>query len=97
MISGLGLWASFGLKSAFALIGFSAYIYAIQEPLGFEFTETISKVIAIFLLSLIVIVNIMGVKSIKKIQIPIVGISILFILALTALAAADPSFEWGDQ
>ena len=95
MISGLGLWASFGLKSAFALIGFSAYIYAIQEPLGFEFTETISKVIAIFLLSLIVIVNIMGVKSIKKIQIPVVGISILFIVALTALAAADPSFDWG--
>ena len=43
MISGLGLWASFGLKSAFALIGFSAYIYAIQEPLWFKFTETMSR------------------------------------------------------
>ena len=95
MISGLGLWASFGLKSAFALIGFSAYIYAIQEPLGFEFTETISKAIAIFLLSLIVLVNISGVKSIKKIQIPIVGLSVLFIIALSVLAATDPSFDWG--
>ena len=28
-ISGLGLWASFLLKSAFALVGFSAYMYAV--------------------------------------------------------------------
>ena len=28
-ISGLGLWASFLLKSAFALIGFRAYMYAV--------------------------------------------------------------------
>ena len=63
MISGLGLWASFGLKSAFALIGFSAYIYAVQGSLGFELTENISKIIAIFLLSIIVFINIMGVHS----------------------------------
>ena len=29
-ISGLGLWASFMLKSAFALIGFGAYVIAIE-------------------------------------------------------------------
>ena len=28
-VSGLGLWASFLLKAAFALIGFSAYMYAL--------------------------------------------------------------------
>ena len=33
-ISGLGLWASFLLKSAFALIGLSAYMYAVTERLG---------------------------------------------------------------
>ena len=32
-ISGLGLWASFLLKSAFALIGFSAYMYAVTNTL----------------------------------------------------------------
>tara|TARA_A200000159_G_scaffold8789_1_gene7600 strand:+ start:1636 stop:3342 length:1707 start_codon:yes stop_codon:yes gene_type:complete len=94
MISGLGLWASFGLKSAFALIGFSAYIYAVQDSLGFELTENISKIIAIFLLTIIVLINIMGVKSIKRIQFPIVSISVLFVLLLVALAAMDPSFEW---
>jgi amino acid transporter len=30
-VSGLGLWASFLLKAAFALIGFSAYMYALTE------------------------------------------------------------------
>ena len=30
-ISGLGLWASFLLKSAFALIGFSAYMYVLTN------------------------------------------------------------------
>ena len=94
MISGLGLWASFGLKSAFALIGFSAYIYAVQGSLGFELTENISKIIAIFLLTIIVLINIMGVKSIKRIQFPIVSVSVLFVLLLVALAAMDPSFEW---
>ena len=33
-ISGLGLWASFLLKSAFALIGFSAYMYAVTNHLN---------------------------------------------------------------
>ena len=94
MISGLGLWASFGLKSAFALIGFSAYIYAVQGSLGFELTENISKIIAIFLLTIIVLINIMGVKSIKRIQFPVVSISVLFVLLLAVLAAMDPSFEW---
>ncbi len=94
MISGLGLWASFGLKSAFALIGFSAYIYAIQDPLGFEFTENISKLIAIFLLSLIIVINIMGVKSIKRIQFPIVTISVLFVFLIAFLAGINQSFDW---
>ena len=35
-ISGLGLWASFLLKSAFALIGFSAYFVAVTTFFDFE-------------------------------------------------------------
>lgn len=34
-ISGLGLWASFLLKSAFALIGFSAYLIAVTTYFNF--------------------------------------------------------------
>ena len=37
-IGGLGLWASFLLKSAFALIGFSAYMYAVTEYLDISTT-----------------------------------------------------------
>ena len=33
-IAGLGLWANFMLKSAFALIGFKAYLWVIEDLLG---------------------------------------------------------------
>ena len=38
-ISGLGLWASFLLKSAFALVGFSAYMYAVTTYFETLFTD----------------------------------------------------------
>ena len=57
-ISGLGLWASFMLKSAFALIGFSAYVIAIEGSLGIEFTDTTAKILAIFILIVITAINI---------------------------------------
>ena len=33
-IAGLGLWANFMLKSAFALIGFKAYLWVLEEIIG---------------------------------------------------------------
>ena len=35
-ISGLGLWANFMLKSTFALIGFKAYLWVIEEIVGIK-------------------------------------------------------------
>jgi len=63
-ISGLGLWASFLLKSAFALIGFSAYLIAVTTYFKFEISLMILSMTA---LVLITIVNILGVSKVKAI------------------------------
>ena len=76
-ISGLGLWANFMLKSAFALIGFKAYLWVFEEVLapnwepGWLYDNV--DIIALALLGAIVGINILGVKSVKKIQIPIIS------------------------
>ena len=93
-IAGLGLWASFLLKSAFALIGFSAYIYAVQGTLGITFSETASNIMAIILLAFIVVINILGVGKIKKIQKPIIISSVLFLVILCLIAAFSNDMQW---
>ena len=64
-IGGLGLWASFLLKSAFALIGFSAYLYAVTEYLDVETNSTLMIMLALELL--ITFLNILGIKESKSI------------------------------
>ena len=64
-ISGLGLWASFLLKSAFALIGFSAYMYAVTNHLDVSTNATVTIMLA---LVLITILNIFGIKKVKAFQ-----------------------------
>ena len=59
-ISGLGLWASFLLKSAFALIGFKAYMYAVTNY--FDIT-TNGTFVVMSALVLITILNILGIKK----------------------------------
>ena len=58
-ISGLGLWASFLLKSAFALIGFSAYMYVVTNYFD---VDTNSTLIIMSALALIIFLNILGIK-----------------------------------
>jgi len=79
-VSGLGLWASFLLKAAFALIGLTAYMYVITNFLSIELN---SFVVSMSVLSLVVIINILGVKKIKTIQTPIVAASILLLVLLS--------------
>jgi len=90
-VSGLGLWASFLLKAAFALIGFSAYLWVIEPYIGITINIEIA---ALALLLLIVIVNILGVKLIKKIQTPIVALSIIFLVAISIWAALMNEPDW---
>ena len=90
-ISGLGLWANFMLKSAFALIGFKAYLWVIEDIIGVKINIEIA---ALVLLALIVGINILGVKRIKKVQTPIVLISVGYLLLLCVYALATQELNW---
>ena len=90
-IAGLGLWANFMLKSAFALIGFKAYLWVIEDLIGVEIDI---EVAALLLLAIIVFINILGLKRIKKIQIPIVMISTAYLLGLCFWALFKGGLNW---
>ena len=70
-ISGLGLWISLLLKSAFCLVGFGAYL------LVFTDTTIPIKYLSVIFLFLIMILNIFGVKKVGKVQLFVVIVSIL--------------------
>ena len=90
-ISGLGLWANFMLKSAFALIGFQAYLMILESLLG----ATINiEIAAMLLLFLIVVINILGLKRIKKVQTPIVLTSVIFLFILCIWAMFTMDLNW---
>tara|TARA_B100001758_G_scaffold81904_1_gene69604 strand:+ start:3761 stop:5968 length:2208 start_codon:yes stop_codon:yes gene_type:complete len=76
-ISGLGLWISLVLKSAFALIGLGAYLYVLTN-IPNEFVKYISLV---FLL-LIMFLNIFGIKKVGKVQIIIISLSLIGLISL---------------
>ena len=90
-VAGLGLWANFILKSAFALIGFKAYLWVIEDLLGMDIDI---EAAAIILLAIIVGINILGVKKIKKVQIPIVIFSASYLFALCVYAIAYHDLDW---
>ncbi len=90
-VAGLGLWGASMLKSAFALIGFKAYLWVLEELLGITINLEIS---ALILLALIVFINVLGVKRIKKVQTPIVLSLILFMLVLTIWAILTMDMDW---
>ena len=91
-ISGLGLWASFMLKSAFALIGFAAYLAILQPMLGFDVDV---KDVAVGLLFVIVLINILGLKKIKIVQTPIVMTAVLSLVGISIWAALTMDMDWG--
>ena len=78
------------LKSAFALIGFKAYLWVIEEIIGIKINIEIAALVLLALL----LVNILGVKRIKKVQTPIVLISVSYLLALCAYALVTVEMNW---
>ncbi|GMN07916.1 amino acid permease [Croceitalea sp. MTPC5] len=78
-IAGFGLWLSLLFKSAFALVGFGAYLSILVS-----IDAGLTKYVAVLFLSLILFLNIMGVKKVGKVQIFIVSLS-LVTLALILL------------
>ena len=90
-ISGLGLWASFLLKSAFALIGFRAYMYAVTT----YFDVTVNSMFVIMsALVLITIINIFGIKKVKSFQTPILAITTGLLFIICFIQLFDASFDF---
>jgi amino acid transporter len=77
-ITGIGLWLSMLLKSAFALVGFGAYALVL-----IDLDQGFIKYIAIAFLAIIFILNITGAKKVGKVQLYIVTVSVLFLIALS--------------
>ena len=83
-ISGIWLWSSFLLKSAFALIGFQAYLYVVTQALDLEVEPT---TLGLMFLIVIVVLNILGVAKIKVVQsiIVVIAITSMILLCIAAL------------
>ena len=90
-IGGLGLWASFLLKSAFALIGFSAYMYAVTNYLDIS---TNSTLLIMFALLLITFLNILGIKKVKAFQTPILALTTTLIVLVCIIQLFDSSIDF---
>ena len=71
-VAGIGLWLSLLFKSAFALVGFGAYLSILVN-----IAPELTKYIALIFLVIILFLNILGVKKVGKVQIVIVTISLL--------------------
>ena len=76
-IAGIGLWLSLLLKSAFSLVGLSAYLYVL-----IEIDASSTKRIALFALLVILLLNVFGVKKVEKTQLIIVSISVLSLIGI---------------
>ena len=74
-VSGLGLWLSLLLKSAFALVGFSAYL-SVLAP-GIPLTP-----VSLCLLAVITVLNIVGVSVISKLQKIVVMVVLVALLIM---------------
>ena len=80
VVSGIGLWLSLLLKSAFSLVGLSAYLYVLVELDSFYTT-----IVAIVSLLLVLVLNLLGVKKVGNAQLAIVGVSVTSLVVLIAL------------
>ena len=76
--AGLGLWLSLLLKSAFALVGFGAYLSV--------FTDISLQNISIAILLLITLLNIFGVGKVSFILIFVVSVCVISLLGLMGTA-----------
>ena len=76
-VAGIGLWLSLLLKSAFALVGFGAYLTVLTN-----INEGFTKYVALLFLLVILFLNIFGVKKVGKVQLVIVTISLISLSAV---------------
>lgn len=80
VVSGIGIWLSLLLKSAFSLVGLSAYLYVLVE-----LDSLYTTIVAIVSLLLVLVLNLFGVKKVGNAQLAIVGVSVSSLVVLIAL------------
>ena len=83
-VAGIGLWLSLLLKSAFSLVGLSAYLYVLIEV-----DASLTKGIALLALLFILLLNVFGVKKVEKTQLIIVSISILSLIGIIVFGTSS--------
>ncbi len=83
-IAGIGLWLSLLLKSAFSLVGLSAYLYVLIEV-----DASLTKGIALLALFFILLLNVFGVKKVEKTQLIIVSISVLSLVGIIVFGTSS--------
>jgi amino acid transporter len=83
-VAGIGLWLSLLLKSAFSLVGLSAYLYVLIEV-----DASLTKGIALIALLFILLLNVFGVKKVEKTQLIIVSISILSLIGIIVFGTSS--------
>jgi len=79
------------LKSAFALIGFRAYLWVLEGILDVSINLDYAVMI---MLGLIVGINILGAKSIKKVQTPVVLVSVTYLMFVCIYALLTMELNW---
>lgn len=83
-IAGIGLWLSLLLKSAFSLVGLSAYLYVLIKV-----DASLTKGIALLALFFILLLNVFGVKKVEKTQLIIVSISVLSLVGIIVFGTSS--------
>ncbi len=86
-VAGLGLWFSLLLKSAFALIGFGAYLNILAP--GAELISTSLSVLAF-----IALINVLGVGKVSTVLMLAVGACIAFLGVVCGLAIPQANLDW---
>jgi amino acid transporter/mannitol/fructose-specific phosphotransferase system IIA component (Ntr-type) len=81
-ISGIGLWLSLLFKSAFALVGLSAYL-KVFAPRVDMVSASLGVLVGVTLL------NVVGVRAVSRMQTFVVGAALLFLLFLSAAGTRE--------
>jgi len=80
-IAGIGLWLALLLKSAFALVGFSAYLVVLADvPI---------KAAALIMLAFIVVLNLRGVRKVGQVQSVVVSIAVVALLVFFSMGLSQ--------
>lgn len=82
-VAGIAVWASMLLKSAFALLGFGAYLEVFLTLPGGSAGADALKGVALFMLCVVVALNVVGVKKVGRAQVLVVIVALAGLVVLS--------------